>query len=907
MLWKIMIYPIVVTLVCLTAATSNSLHDYGDHGRSTRELKIPETGTDGPYLPRDVTPIGYHVWLQPIPQEGHFAGVLVVNISCLSPTKTVTVHAGENLEPLKAEMEVIRPQEGYEDYREIKSVSVQRVRRVSPEDWCEITVSDQLQKGVFYQLRMEFKGTLGNETSESGIFVGTYNDDQSDDRWFVATDMRQNKAREVFPCFDEFPYKAPFTISIGRPEEMRSLSNMPLRKTEKQADRSGWVWDHFERSPPMSPFSVNFFIYDRDVIVPLEPRDDLGSVTLRSYVPVHLVEDMKEAENQILQTLEKIETFLRTRYPLPELQIVLSPGLKRHHDGFGLLLFSEQNYNDGYWPLHCLFNMADQWLVHLTTPHFWYETSFGNSLTQYVSTVGFLETLKDTEIGDVFNWGTIYTMTATSISVTNYNTPYDNIVGMWLVRLLNYTLSENTLRSGLNSFLYDRSYKTFVLDNIISALTEQARRDWALPAGVTVPQIVKSWLKTKLFPIVTVFRNYKTRTAHVEQKAFILNKSDRLSEREQDLQWYIPLVLVQSDQPQERFWNVVGWMKEERTINLDNMPPSDVSILINPDIIGLFVVNYDPTNWGLITQNLHANKSSQRLSEITHAKLITDAFLLANAGELTFSVPLNMSLTLTDETDFPPWYAFKEFFWDIYYKLEHTRTINLFVEYGRTLLSPLYEQFGGYSGKYQSEDRSTQDIVESIMCNLGAEDCIEALASKNSFGNGTHCLVLKWGDREIWDDTLLWALGHNDNRHPDKNLLTRIAACTRDKDRMNKFLEAVLLKYALSDDDVLTAIDRIKDHYLLFNYVSDKWFEIKKKYQEKRLVFEEIVFKTTSKFVTSDGYDLVAGFYSARQRDTPRLLSLVSDAMRNIVDNSKWYDRSLPQIETWIRRYLSDD
>ena len=70
-------------------------------------------------------------------------------------------------------------------------------------------------------------------------------------------------------------------------------------------------------------------------------------------------------------------------------------------------------------------------------------------------------------------------------------------------------------------------------------------------------------------------------------------------------------------------------------------------------LVGLFMVNYDQQNWGLLLDYLRGPGS--QIPTTTRAKLLHDAWNLAYAGELDIATALNMTLFLEQETEFAVW------------------------------------------------------------------------------------------------------------------------------------------------------------------------------------------------------------------------------------------------------------
>lgn len=106
---------------------------------------------------------------------------------------------------------------------------MQRASRVPKKTLYLIRLKEPLVAQAEYELQIAFSGTIW-DTAE-GLFRGHYADAAGEKRAYLATHMRPNNARRLFPCMDEPQFKTPFRVSIARPRNYHTLFNTAVEST----------------------------------------------------------------------------------------------------------------------------------------------------------------------------------------------------------------------------------------------------------------------------------------------------------------------------------------------------------------------------------------------------------------------------------------------------------------------------------------------------------------------------------------------------------------------------------------------------------------------------------------------------------------------------------------------------
>lgn len=100
-----------------------------------------------------------------------------------------------------------------------------------------------------------------------------------------------------------------------------------------------------------------------------------------------------------------------------------------------------------------------------------------------------------------------------------------------VLRMLNYTIGAGTFREGLRGLFGQRSRGLFHGEDVWNLLSSAAHKAGTLPAGITVNEIVGSWIVKDRLPVVTVHRDYGARTATATQKVYLRERPHDVPEQ----------------------------------------------------------------------------------------------------------------------------------------------------------------------------------------------------------------------------------------------------------------------------------------------------------------------------------------------------------------------------------------
>lgn len=175
--------------------------------------------------------------------------------------------------------------------------------------------------------------------------------------------------------------------------------------------------------------------------------------------------------------------------------------------------------------------------------------------------------------------------------------------------MLKFTLGKETFKNGIRKFIAEYKYKSYKGPDLWNALSEQAKIDKTLDEQLNILDIAESWLKQSRLPMIRIIRDYELRTANIQQKVYLKERPHDVPNQDKML-WWIPLLFIRQD-TLNFFNSSYLWMKKIKQIHVSNLPPQHQFIIVNPEEIGPFPVNYDEKNWNMLSNFLQTENGKK--------------------------------------------------------------------------------------------------------------------------------------------------------------------------------------------------------------------------------------------------------------------------------------------------------
>ncbi|XP_025830686.1 puromycin-sensitive aminopeptidase-like protein isoform X1 [Agrilus planipennis] len=567
---------LAMILIALAALLTYFLLPYCPN-EATPEALRKAVVKDGPArLPRSIQPLHYRLQIIPFLEEGNFTtnGAVQINVNVTESTNKIELNIND--------IEINQHSVAVKRVSDDKSVKVSDQKYDNESQKYIISLAESLKEGDQYQIAITYNGKLNDYMQ--GFYRSSYIDSNTKDvRWIASTQFSPTDARRAFPCFDEPSFKAKYTVSIARPSNMTSLSNMPKRESVVVVDRKDWIWDHFKETPQMSSYLVAFVVSD------LQPfRFNSSEKLFTIWSRRDALEQTRLAMDIGPRILSYFERYFGIDYPLPKIDMVAVPDFGFNAmENWGLITFREavllfdekiSTVEDKRAVATVLAHeLAHQWFGNLVTPKWWDDLWLKEGFASYLLYYGVNFVFPDwniltefimTEVHKAFAIDSLkstHPLTFTVHSTDEIRQMFDPISyskGASIIRMINNFLGERTFKAGLIKYLHTFTYSNARRDDLWDVLTQQAHEDGNLHDDLSIKEIMDSWTVQSGFPVVTAVRNGKR--VDVSQKRFTFDKSFA-----EDTLWWVPLSYTTDLRTNFDDTSPKQWLKKETGKNFE--------------------------------------------------------------------------------------------------------------------------------------------------------------------------------------------------------------------------------------------------------------------------------------------------------------------------------------------------
>lgn len=384
-----------------------------------------------------------------------------------------------------------------------------------------ITLNGKKCKPVIYNEHIVLPKEMskkGNNVIEISFTAGNQSLNRRDG--YVYTLFVPDRARTVFPCFDQPDMKAKFTLSLTIPKKWRAVSNGKEEPKPRKSPNppSGFRTVYFNETEPLSTYLFAFAAGEFKHVSYTE-----GNITIGAYhreTDSTRIAQLKDIFKQVLFSLQWQEKFTGVPYPFQKYDLVILPGFQfggMEHTGAtfyndNTLFLSENPTPDE--------RLRRTELIAHETSHMW----FGDAVTmQWFDDVWTKEVFANyfaaeitaplfSDINHDLNWLKTYTAAAIAQDRTDGRTsirqPLDNLRDAGLIynniiynkapvmmRMMVEKMGKPAFRRGIQKYLHKYLYGNATWDDLVNILDAETPSD--------LKAFSMQWVDKAVFPHYT--------------------------------------------------------------------------------------------------------------------------------------------------------------------------------------------------------------------------------------------------------------------------------------------------------------------------------------------------------------------------------------------------------------------
>ncbi|XP_011050630.1 PREDICTED: aminopeptidase N-like [Acromyrmex echinatior] len=898
--------------------------------------QLIEEVLDNYRLPLNVIPTEYDIKLQPIFESSNqdnftFKGESVITLFTAIETNTIIFHAKE--------INITEKSIKLTDKKENKIYNITELKEDINKDFVILIFKDLIPAKKNIQLSLHYTGKLNDKLR--GFYRSSYQNKEGKKIWLATTHFEPVSARQAFPCWDEPQFKAHFTITITVPQKNYiAISNMPEKKTEN-------LNTIFEKTPPMSTYLVAFVVSDFTSLQ--------NNKNFRVWAKPTVEKDAKEfALKYGLETLQVLKNFTNIDYYGKEQgmskldQIAIPDFAAGAMENWGLVTYRESRLlyienkttTEEKQALATIIahELSHQWFGNLVTciwwNYIWLNEGFATFFQYYITDKVIPQLYKDEKSWRLMEQFVIKNVQASAFVVdassktralnpktssiqttAQIRSLFDDIAykkGASILYMIQGFLSEDVFQEGLKKYLNDYKGKSVDSNDFFKSVQTSTKKvEECLPKSVTLTQVMDNWVNKPGYPVITVTWNKKLPgTVNITQERFFSVKPVK----EDKTQWYIPINYVTEESPEKVMPTdkKSRWLIPGTNASIDKLNDTKW-ILFNKNQTGFYRVNYDNSNWQKLASYLNS-PSYLNISATNRAQLIDDALNLARTGHLAYEIALQITLYLSHETDYIPWYTATRAFNYLDTVLISRKNYTNYQKYVAEKIKS-FALTVNYTDLRNSThvDKLAKVLALNTACKYGLEDC-------NNFANekladwldnktkedekkllpdlrrGILCAGLRNASPQIWNATL-----QKYKTTKDKDEKADILAglgCATSKETIQKFLALTLEKD--SDIDIFAALNSIcagnaESFDILIEFIKDKIETIHNADKEDNSLLNALLNHLSDKVVTTKQYGELSLLIHRQLQDAQKL-----EVLSVAINKLAWINTHRDDVETWI-------